>query len=494
MDYISTRSKNCHKISSAETIKTGIAPDGGLYMPDHIPSLAREELTALIGMSYAERAAKILAKFLTDYTEEELLRDAKAAYGADRFGGAPAPVTALSDLFILELYHGPTCAFKDMALQLMPRLFARALNKCKEEKTALILTATSGDTGKAALEGYRDIPGIKLQVFYPTDGVSALQKLQMRTQEGKNLSVVAIRGNFDDAQNGVKAIFSDPAMKAELDRCGVFLSSANSINFGRLAPQIVYYVSAYCDLVANGNISLGETIDVAVPTGNFGNIFAAFLAKKMGLPIGTLLCASNRNHVLTDFLESGVYDRNRPFFQTFSPSMDILISSNLERLLFLIAGAERTATYMKNLAACGSYRLTPEDFSEVRRHFVGMYTDEEETEKTIRETFEKQNYLTDPHTAVALCAARRYESIRKAERKMLVVSTASPYKFARTVTHALTGNTPPDGIEAADRLHTLTGREIPAPLDALRRATIRFSEVIEAPDMPKTVLHFAENQ
>ncbi|HBJ18221.1 MAG TPA: threonine synthase [Clostridiales bacterium] len=494
MDYISTRSINCPKISSAEAIKTGLSPDGGLYMPEHIPTLTNEELASLYDMSYPERAAKILAKFLTDYTEEELLADTAAAYAPERFSAAPAPVTALSDLFILELFHGPTCAFKDMALQLMPRLFSRALIKCKEEKTALILTATSGDTGKAALEGYRDIPGVRLQVFYPTDGVSTLQKLQMQTQEGKNLSVIAIRGNFDDAQNGVKAIFSDPAMKAELDKRGVFLSSANSINFGRLAPQIVYYISAYCDLVKNGSIAEGEVIDVAVPTGNFGNIFAAFLAKKMGLPIGTLLCASNRNHVLTDFLESGVYDRNRPFFQTISPSMDILISSNLERLLYLIAGPERTAAYMKNLAEHGAYRLTPEDFAEVRRHFVGMYTDEEETERTVRETYEKQNYLTDPHTAVALCAARRYEKIRKAERKMLVVSTASPYKFAKTVTHALTGNTPPDGIEAADRLHTLTGREIPAPLDALRRATIRFSEVIEAPDMPKTVLHFAENQ
>ena len=494
MKYISTRSKNCPKITSAEAIKTGLSPDGGLYMPEEIPSLSKEEIASLTKDSYPRRAAKILSKFLTDYTEEELLADAEAAYAESRFDGAPAPVSALSDVFVLELFHGPTCAFKDMALQLMPRLFSRALMKCKEEKTALILTATSGDTGKAALEGYRDIKGVKLQVFYPTDGVSALQKLQMQTQEGDNLSVVAIRGNFDDAQNGVKAIFSDPVMKKELDARGVFLSSANSINFGRLAPQIVYYVSAYCDLVAGGHIALGDRIDVAVPTGNFGNIFAAFLAKKMGLPLGTLLCASNRNHVLTDFFEQGVYDRNRPFYTTISPSMDILISSNLERLLFLIAGPERTAAYMESLAKTGTYRLSEEDFTEVRRHFVGMYTDEEDTRKTIRETYEKQNYLTDPHTAVALCAARQYEMTRKAERKMLVVSTASPYKFAKDVTYAITDSESPEGMEAADRLHRLTGREFPAPLDALRRKAIRFSEVIEAPEMPKTVLRFAETQ
>ena len=494
MNYISTRSENCPKISSAEAIKNGLAPDGGLYMPETVPTLTNEEIATLTWLSYPARAAKILAKFLTDYTEEELLADAESAYAASRFDGTPAPVVPLSDLFVLELFHGPTCAFKDMALQLMPRLFSRALTKCKEEKTALILTATSGDTGKAALEGYRDIDGVKLQVFYPTDGVSALQKLQMQTQEGGNLSVVAIRGNFDDAQSGVKAIFADPEMKKKLEARGVFLSSANSINFGRLVPQIVYYVSAYCDLVSDGHIAPGDPIDVAVPTGNFGNIFAAFIAKQMGLPLGTLLCASNCNHVLTDFFERGVYDRNRPFYQTISPSMDILISSNLERLLFLIAGAKRTAAYMESLAKTGAYRLTPEDFAEVQRHFVGMYTDEEETRRTIRDTYEKQNYLTDPHTAVALCAARRYEKIRKAERKMLVVSTASPYKFAKDVTHALTGGASPEGMEAADRLHTLTGRGIPAPLDALRDRAIRFSEVIEAPDMPQVVLRFAENQ
>lgn len=494
MKYISTRNTNCRKITSAEAIKNGISPDGGLYMPDHIPTVTPEEIAGLAGMSYAERTAKILSEFLTDYTVRELTEDTNIAYGSDRFDGDPAPVVSLSDLYVLELFHGPTCAFKDMALQLMPRLFSRALKKCKEEKTALILTATSGDTGKAALEGYRDIPGIKLQVFYPTDGVSALQKLQMRTQEGKNLSVVAIRGNFDDAQSGVKSIFADPAVNDALAEHGVFLSSANSINFGRLVPQIAYYFSAYCDLAAQGAISLGETIDIAVPTGNFGNIFAAFLAKKMGLPVGTLLCASNRNHVLTDFLESGIYDKNRPFYQTVSPSMDILISSNLERLLFLIAGPERTAAYMEELAKNGTYRLTPEDFAEVRRHFVGMYTDEDETEATVREIYTKQNYLADPHTAVALCAAKKYAKIRKAERKMLVVSTASPYKFAKTVVHALTGDISPDGIEAADRLYKLTGREIPAPLDTLRHKAPHFSEVIEAPDMPKTVLRFAENQ
>lgn len=494
MKYVSTRTENCHKITSAEAIKNGLAPDGGLYMPESIPSLSLDEIGSLVGESYPVRAARILSKFLTDYTYEELLCDTSAAYAEEKFEGAAAPIAHLSDLAVLELFHGPTCAFKDMALQLMPRLFSRAMEKCNETDTALILTATSGDTGKAALEGYRDIPGIKLQVYYPTDGVSRIQKLQMQTQEGDNLSVVAIRGNFDDAQNGVKEIFSDKQMQSELSSRGIFLSSANSINFGRLAPQIAYYVSAYCDLVKDGSISLGDPIDVTVPTGNFGNIFAAYIAKRMGLPIGTLVCASNRNHVLTDLLESGVYDKNRPFYTTISPSMDILISSNLERLLFLTLGARKTADYMTRLAKEGVYRLTPEDHAKIKESFVGIYTDEEQTRRTVRETYEEQNYLADPHTAVALSAARRYASLRKAERKMLVVSTASPYKFAKDVMLALTGAAPSDDAEAPAMLHALTGRKIPTPIAALQTKSPRFTEVIEASDMMRRVLRFALDQ
>ena len=339
MNYISTRGIIKESVSAAYAIKTGLASDGGLFMPESIPTITESELKCLMADTYPVRAAKILAKFLTDYTFEELLEDAEGAYAKEKFGKSPAPVTKLDENnYMLELWHGPTCAFKDMALQIMPRLFTRALKKCGENKTALILVATSGDTGKAALEGYKDIPGTKIKVFYPVHGVSRVQKLQMQTQEGENVSVSGIVGNFDDAQNGVKMIFSDSDVKKKLAEKNVFLSSANSINWGRLVPQIVYYISAYCDMASSGAIKFGEEIDVCVPTGNFGNIFAGYIAKLMGLPIKKFICASNVNNVLTDFLRTGVYNRNRDFHATISPSMDILISSNLERLLYVMFG------------------------------------------------------------------------------------------------------------------------------------------------------------
>ena len=386
MNYISTRGygiKEGEPTTAAGAIKQGLAPDGGLFMPETIPSLENGELEALAKMSYPERAATVLSKFLTDYTYDELLSDCSEAYSEARFPGGAAPVSALgSKMRILELWHGPTAAFKDMALQIMPRLFVRALKKTGEKRTALILVATSGDTGKAALEGYKDVDGVKIAVFYPVDGVSRVQKLQMATQEGKNVDVFAVKGNFDDAQNGVKKIFSDLEMKKALDEKGYFFSSANSINWGRLVPQIVYYVSAYCDLVASGDIKLGEKIDVCVPTGNFGNIFAAYIAKKMGLPVGKFVCASNKNNILTDFLNTGVYDRNRAFHTTMSPSMDILISSNLERLLYLVAGCEATAGYMKELGATGKYKVSDEILAKIRSEFAGYYCDEDGTAKT----------------------------------------------------------------------------------------------------------------
>ena len=369
MNYISTRGygvKEGQPATAAGAIKQGLAPDGGLYMPENIPMLEKGELEKLAGMSYPERAATVLSKFLTDYTYEELLADCSEAYSEARFPGGAAPVSALgSKMRILELWHGPTAAFKDMALQIMPRLFVRALKKTGEKRTALILVATSGDTGKAALEGYKDVDGVKIAVFYPVDGVSRVQKLQMATQEGGNVDVFAVKGNFDDAQNGVKKIFSDLEMKKALDEKGYFFSSANSINWGRLAPQIVYYISAYCDLVSSGDIALGEKIDICVPTGNFGNIFAAYIAKRMGLPVGKFVCASNKNNILTDFLNTGVYDRNRAFHTTMSPSMDILISSNLERLLYLVAGSEQTAAYMKELNATGKYKVSDEILAKI---------------------------------------------------------------------------------------------------------------------------------
>ena len=494
MKYISTRGANKEGVSSAYAIKTGLASDGGLFMPEKIPAIDLNFIKELSSLSYQERAAKILSLFLTDYTYEELLSDAEAAYAADKFVPSPAPITNLSnEKYMLELWHGPTCAFKDMALQIMPRLFSRALTKTGENRTALILVATSGDTGKAALEGYKDVPGTKIKVFYPIDGVSRVQKLQMQTQDGSNLSVVGIIGNFDDAQTGVKNIFSDRDFAKKLDEGGVFLSSANSINWGRLVPQIVYYISAYCDMYASCEISLGESIDVCVPTGNFGNIFAAYIAKKMGTPIGKLVCASNKNNVLTDFLTKGEYNKNRQFYTTMSPSMDILISSNLERLLYLLFGVEKCAEYMRKLAAEGKYCLTTEELELVKESFVGYYTDEVECSECVKATFENENRLIDTHTAVALSAAERYMSDSEAKSKMLVVSTASAYKFAGDVLYSLCGERCDNDLDALSALENRTNVEITSPLKSILTKAPIHTEVINKENMPSAVLDFALN-
>ena len=494
MKYISTRGIDKEGVSSAYAIKTGLAADGGLYMPEKIPAIDADFIKELIDADYETRAMRVLSLFLTDYTEDELLADAKGAYSKEKFGESPAPVTHVKDnMYMLELWHGPTCAFKDMALQIMPRLFTRALRKCGEERTALILVATSGDTGKAALEGYRDVEGTKIKVFYPQDGVSRVQKLQMQTQEGKNVSINGIYGNFDDAQGGVKRIFSDAKIAKELDAEGVFLSSANSINWGRLVPQIVYYISAYCDMVAGGNISLGEKIDVCVPTGNFGNIFAGFIAKLMGLPIEKLVCASNVNDVLTEFLETGTYNRNRPFHATISPSMDILISSNLERLLYTLIGADKTRAYMNKLNSEGSYKLSDEEFALVKESFIGYSTNEDETSSTIKSTYEKASCLIDTHTAVAANAAERYMSDYKTDRKVIVVSTASPYKFAKDVYKAVTGMCPSGDLEALDELSSLTSVPVPKPLCDIGKRTVYHKELIDKADMEKAVKEFAKS-
>lgn len=493
MKYISTRGGEAHGVSSAYAIKTGLASDKGLYMPDSIPALSLSEIEELIGLSYPERAARILAKYLTDYTHDELLADASAAYSKEKFGESAAKLTEVSlGGAMLELWHGPTCAFKDMALQIMPRLFVRALRKCGEERTALILVATSGDTGKAALEGYRDVEGTKVKVFYPVSGVSRVQKLQMQTQRGSNLSVTGIVGNFDDAQNGVKAIFADTEYASELDSCGTFLSSANSINWGRLVPQIVYYVSAYCDMVASGIITLGDRIDVSVPTGNFGNIFACYLAKKMGLPVEKLICASNENDVLTEFLTRGVYDRNRAFHTTMSPSMDILISSNLERLLYAELGTEKTAKYMAQLAESGRYALSDEDFAKISAHFVGYSASEADTARTVKQVYKNENCLIDTHTAVAFHATGRYIADNKAERRILTVSTASAYKFASDVYTSLTDERPEDDLCALDMLASLTGEPIPAPLKGLGEKEILHATTIDKTEMKDAVSAFAK--
>ena len=492
MKFVSTRGKSNERAESAYAIKCGLAKDGGLFMPEAIPALDTLELSALRSKTYEERAAYVIGKFLTDYTYEELTEDANAAYSKEKFGNFPAPVYKVDEkISALELWHGPTSAFKDMALQIMPRLFVRALRKTGEEREALILVATSGDTGKAALEGYKDVKGTKIQVFYPTDGVSTVQKMQMQTQEGINVSVKAIRGNFDDAQNGVKRIFADKKMAERLNEKNTFLSSANSINWGRLVPQIVYYVSAYLDMVNSGEIDFGDYIDVCVPTGNFGNIFAAYIAKLMGLKIDKLICASNVNNVLTDFLATGTYDKNRKFHSTISPSMDILISSNLERLLYLAAGQEETASYMEKLKDDGKYTVREDVFKKISDSFIGIFTDEEETKATIKKTYENKNYLIDTHTAVAMAAAEKYISTYKAERKVLVVSTASPYKFAKDVYTSLKGteNAPSD-IAALTELSSLTGTDIPKPLKSVIAKKILHPDIIEKEDMDNAVVGF----
>ena len=491
MLYKSTRSQDTASLSSATIIKQGLANDGGLFVPENIPSLSMDEIVALCKESYPVRAAKILSMFLTDYTYEELLADCTAAYDEKSFVGGAAPLVSLySNLSVLELWHGPTAAFKDMALQIMPRLLSRALVKTGEERTALILVATSGDTGKAALEGYKDIDGVKIMVFYPVDGVSHVQKLQMATQTGNNVNVCAIEGNFDDAQTGVKLIFGDIEMADTLNQNGYFFSSANSINWGRLAPQIVYYISAYCDLLTNGTCKPGEKFNVCVPTGNFGNIFAAYLAKMMGLPINRLICASNANNILTDFLRTGTYDRNREFYLTMSPSMDILISSNLERLLYFTAGSESTAAYMESLKKTGAYSVDAEVLGKIQDNFVGYFTSEKETASTIRRIFESHGYLADTHTAVAIHAAEQYVAETNDTVPMVIDSTASPYKFANNVYRAIAEKEPESDLAALDALAECTNTTIPYPLAGLDKREVRFSQVVKANEMAEAVRRY----
>ena len=491
MKYFSTRDSQKKLYDSAFVIKKGLADDGGLFVPESIPSITEADIAELCKKTYAERAASILSMYLTDYTYEELLSDCKEAYSETSFQGGAAPLVKVKEnLYSLELWHGPTAAFKDMALQIMPRLLSRALVKTGEKNTAIILVATSGDTGKAALEGYKDIDRVKIIVFYPVDGVSKVQKLQMATQTGSNVNVCAIKGNFDDAQTGVKKIFADDDAKKKLLENAYVLSSANSINWGRLAPQIVYYISAYCDLINSGDISFGEEINVCVPTGNFGNIFAAYLAKRMGLPINKLVCASNTNNVLTEFLETGVYDRNRKFHLTMSPSMDILISSNLERLLYFSAGAEETARYMKELNTVGRYEVSNEIKAFIAENFIGYFADENETAKTINTFYNDDKYLIDTHTAVAMNCAEKYVSAFNDDKKMVVASTASAYKFAADVYKSIANKDASADTEALNELSALTNTEIAYPLRNLAERKIIFDKVIEASDMLEEVYKF----
>ena len=491
MMFFSTRDSEKKLFKASEVIKNGLAEDGGLFVPDSIPAVSLDDISNIAKMSYAERAATILSMYLSDYTYEELLEDANNAYCESSFPEGAAPLKKVKDnTYSLELWKGPTAAFKDMALQIMPRLLSRALVKTGEKNTALILVATSGDTGKAALEGHKDVPGVKIMVFYPVDGVSKVQKLQMVTQNGSNVNVCAIKGNFDDAQTGVKKIFSNAEAKAKLLENSYILSSANSINWGRLAPQIVYYFSAYCELLNQGEIKLGDKINVCVPTGNFGNIFAAYLAKRMGLPIDKMVCASNANNILTDFINTGIYDKNRDFHLTMSPSMDILISSNLERLLYFTAGTEETAACMKKLSEVGKYEVSSQAMDAIKQNFVGYFADEEETANTLRKIYSDFGYLADTHTSVAFNCAEKYVNDTNDTKPMVVVSTASPYKFAADVYKSITKKTASDGTAALDELSALTSTQISYPLRDLDKRNINFNTVIKSDAMLEEVYKF----
>ncbi len=491
MKFKSTRDfrENPTFVSSAEAIKEGLAPDGGLYIPEKFPALSDEEFAALRKMSYAERAAYILGIYLDDYDKDALADACREAYSDARFHGGAAPLKKLDGgIYSLELWHGPTCAFKDMALQIMPRLLSLSLKMTDEKRIAHILVATSGDTGKAALEGYSDVDGVKITVFYPVDGVSTMQKLQMQTTLGDNVYVAAVRGNFDDTQNGVKAIFSDKALAERANGAGFFFGSANSINWGRLAPQIVYYVSAYCDLVNAGDVRFGEKINICVPTGNFGNIFAAYIAKMMGLPVGKLIVASNSNNVLTDFVTSGTYDRTREFYKTISPSMDILISSNLERLISVLGGASLTEQLMAELKESGKYTAPAELMEKIRGSFSAYCMNEEETKAAINDVFSHENYLIDPHTAVGYGCLEKYRAETGDNTPTVLASTASPYKFAPAVSEAIGLKEEDDIFASLTSLSTATGTAVPAPLARTKDMKVRFTEVLDPAEMPALTL------
>ena len=495
MKYYSTRDKAV-RLESAEAVKMGLSRDGGLLTPETIPQMDEAFLTGLVHARYQERAAKVMGLYLTDYTYEELLTFAENAYGPEKFDTeAVAPVRKVDDTtHCLELWHGPTSAFKDMALQMLPQLLSAALRKTGEEKTACILVATSGDTGKAAMEGFADVPQTKIMVFYPKDGVSAVQEAQMVTQEGENVGVCAVVGNFDDAQAGVKRIFSDVAMRETLSRRGYFLSSANSINWGRILPQVVYYISAYCDLLRDGGIKMGDKVNFCVPTGNFGDILAAYYAKRMGLPVGRLICASNKNDVLTDFLRKGVYDRNRPFHTTMSPSMDILVSSNLERLLFDLSGENDAEVrgYMEALAKEGKYEVSEAIKARLDEEYWGGFCDEAGTAATIADYYKNRGYLIDTHTAVAVNVMEQYRAATGDETVTVFVSTASPYKFCNHVLDAI-GETPAgDGVELLDQLNAVSGVTIPRRLAALKGKERRFNLTAEKQEMDGVVLSFLQ--
>ena len=492
MFYTSTRDNNV-KVTASKAIADGISPDGGLYIPEFIPQLSAEEIKGLCNADYKERAKKVLGLYLTDFTAEELDYCVEGAYKDGKFASEfVAPVVKLHDnISILELFKGPTCAFKDMALQILPYLLTVSAKKNLKDKEIVILVATSGDTGKAALEGFKDVPGTKILVFYPNDGVSPMQKLQMTTQEGSNVGVCAVYGNFDDCQTGVKNIFTNKEILERFEKNNLVFSSANSINWGRLAPQIVYYVSAYCDMVNNGSVNFGDKINVVVPTGNFGNILAAYFAKEMGLPINKLICASNANNVLTDFIKTGVYDRNRSFFTTVSPSMDILISSNLERLLYILGGrdSEVINEWFGKLKTDGKYTISDEVKAQINELFYAGCCDDENTIKTISSTYVDYDYLADTHTSVAINVCDDYIEKTGDVTPVVIASTASPFKFSKAVLTAVdeTQKEYDDEFSTVDALENISSLKAPEQLSALKGKEVRFTKVTSKENMADVV-------
>ena len=489
LSYLSTRGGETG-VTSSQAILKGLAQDGGLFMPTEIPKLD-VPLKELAGLSYQETAYRVMRLFLTDFTEDELRSCIARAYDEKFDMEEIAPLAKVEGEYFLELYHGSTIAFKDMALSILPHLMTAAARKNHVDHEIVILTATSGDTGKAAMAGFADVPGTKIIVFYPKGGVSKVQELQMRTQKGDNTSVVAIHGNFDDAQSGVKRLFADKELEKELAAAGYQFSSANSINIGRLVPQVVYYEDDYAKLLENQEIEEGEEINVTVPTGNFGNILAAYFAKAMGLPIKTLICASNENKVLYDFFATGTYDRNREFVLTSSPSMDILISSNLERLIYLSAGRDTEATkeLMKELSGQGAYTVTDE-MREFLSDFAGGFATEDEDAEEIRRIFEDTGYLVDTHTGVAAAVYRQYRQRTGDETKTVIASTASPFKFSHSVMEAIKGREAvagKDEFEVVDALSSLSGIPVPKAVEEIRTAPIRHNLECGVHEMKDTV-------
>ena len=491
MSFFSTRGESC--VTASQAILRGIAPDGGLYVPAMFQAVQPERLTSLMEMSYEQRAVAVLKRFLEDFSLKEIEDSVRAAYSRERFTAPEvAPVRQLdSATWSLELFHGPTLAFKDMALQLLPHLLKLSAEKNGEDREICILVATSGDTGKAALEGFRDVPGTSCTVFYPLDGVSDVQRLQMVTTGGNNTHVIAVRGNFDDAQTGVKELFGSESFREEMAAKGRTLSSANSINLGRLVPQVVYYFSAYAELLKTNAISAGEPVNFCVPTGNFGDILAGYYARCMGLPVNKLICASNRNNVLTDFFNTGIYSTHRTFFKTISPSMDILVSSNLERLLYEAADRDGTLirTWMTQLKESGSYSVGEQRRDWLLDTFWGDCADNKDTLGEIRKRWEQDHYLMDPHTAVAGHVLREYRRKTGDDTPSVIVSTASPYKFAADVLSALTGgNAGGDPFSASEEIQKLTGIPMPEQVRKLRELQVRHTAECDKDKMRQAVL------